>query len=105
MAEIFGKIRRPTILGASALAGLFVKAQAREQSSTMPSRNVQFVESTSLASSIGASLVAYLAVGTGAVRHSMLDRGHDTISAFDFMTSEQVANIRNGVPTDITAAL
>jgi hypothetical protein len=58
-----------------------------------------------LASSAGAALVGFIASGTGAVKRDLLDRGRDTVSAFDFMTAAQIANVRAGVPTDITAAV
>jgi len=71
----------------------------------MPTGKLQSIDSASLASTIGASLVGYLASGASAVKRSLLDRGRDTISAFDYMTPEQIAGVRNGVPIDVTTAL
>lgn len=106
MPGIFNTARRSTLFGATALAGLFAKTSARAAAPDLaPALKGQFVDPASLSSNLGASLVGYIAVGAGAVRRSLLDRGRDTISAFDYMTPEQVANVRSGVPTDITAAL
>jgi hypothetical protein len=57
-----------------------------------------------LAAPAGADMVGYLAAGSGAQKRSLLDRGRDTVSAFDYMTPTQVSNVRAGIPTDITAA-
>jgi hypothetical protein len=60
---------------------------------------------TDVGSSNGADKVGYIATGAGAQKRSLLDRGRDFVSAFDFMTATQISNVRAGVPTDITAAL
>jgi hypothetical protein len=106
MPGIFNKARRSTLFGATALAGLFVKTPARAQAPDVaPAARGPSIDPASLSSNLGASLVGYLATGSGAIKRSLLDRGRDTVSAFDFMTPEQIANVRNGVPTDVTAAL
>jgi hypothetical protein len=58
-----------------------------------------------LAASTGASLIGFLQSGAGAVARTLLDRGRDTVSAFDFMTPTQISNVRAGVVTDITTAV
>ena len=60
---------------------------------------------SSLSSSTGSDNIGYIATGAGAQKRSLLDRGRDTVSAFDFMTPTQIANVRAGVVTDITAGL
>jgi hypothetical protein len=61
--------------------------------------------SPQLAAPTGANLVGFNASGAGAQARTLLDRGRDSVSAFDFMTSAQIADVRNGVPTDVTTAL
>jgi hypothetical protein len=61
--------------------------------------------SPQLAAPTGSNLVGFNASGAGAQVRTLLDRGRDSVSAFDFMTSTQIANVRNGVPTDVTTAL
>jgi hypothetical protein len=106
MVGILNKTRRATLVGATAFVGLFAKASARAATpDVVPAGKPQSIDSVSLASSIGASMVGYLASGANAVKRSLLDRGRDTISAFDYMTPEQITSVRNGAPTDVTAAL
>lgn len=60
----------------------------------------------SVASGKGASMVAFLQSGTGAVERGVQDRLLDTISVFDFMTAAQIADVRAGTLTqDVTAAV
>lgn len=58
-----------------------------------------------LSAPTGADSIGFIATGAGSVKRTLLDRGYDTVSAFDFFTPQQIANVRNGVVTDITAAL
>jgi hypothetical protein len=84
-------------------AGQQVSGYPVDNYSTDPAglRNIQ----PQLAAPTGANLVGFNASGAGAQARTLLDRGRDSVSAFDFMTSDQIANVRNGVPTDVTAAL
>ncbi|MBN3781152.1 hypothetical protein G3O06_26935 [Burkholderia sp. Ac-20345] len=59
-----------------------------------------------LAGASGASYVTYNSGATGAVSRGVNSRLQDTVSAFDFMTGAQAANVKSGAATiDVTAAL
>lgn len=56
--------------------------------------------------SLGASLIRWIQSGTGAQARSAEDRFRDTVSALDFMTPAQIADLRAGtLNLDLTAAI
>jgi len=59
-----------------------------------------------LATSFGSTLVGFLQSGVGAVMRTLQEKTRDHISAFDFMSAVQIADVRSGAVTvDVTAAL
>lgn len=77
---------------------------AATQTSLTPTLST-YTKLTALAAATGASLISCIAAGSGAIKRTLLDRSLDTVSAFDYMTSAQIADVRAGVVTDITAAV
>jgi hypothetical protein len=62
--------------------------------------------SADLAASSGSSLVGFIQSGTGAVARTVQDKGRDTVSAFDFMTAAEKADVVAGTLTvDVTTAV
>lgn len=49
---------------------------------------------TFLRSSVGASIIGFIQDGIGAVKRSMQDKQRDVVSVFDFMTQEQIADVK-----------
>jgi hypothetical protein len=102
-----GELPAPLYLG----TGSYDLTLKRADGSTVWTRKADGVDNAvnaavaALAAPGGSDLIGFNAVGAGAVQRSLLDRGRDKVSAFDFMTSTQIANVRNGIPTDVTAAL
>jgi hypothetical protein len=61
---------------------------------------------TSLATSTGSSLIGFIQSGTGAVARTAQDKHRDIVSAFDFMSSAQKADVRAGTALlDVGAAV
>ena len=60
---------------------------------------------SSISASSGSSLVGFIQSGLGAVARTVQDRLLDEVSAFDFMTPQQITAVRNGSVMDVTAAL
>ena len=59
-----------------------------------------------LASPTGASMVGYLAPYAGSVLRAQEDKNSDSLSAFDFMTTAQIADVQSGAMTlDVAAPL
>lgn len=59
---------------------------------------------TALAATAGSALLGFIQAGVGAIKRTVQDKLRDQVSAFDFMTPQQIANVRAGVPTDVTDA-
>lgn len=54
----------------------------------------------------GAALIRFLAAGVGAVARTLQDKNRDIVSALDFMTPAQIADVRAGtISVDVTAAV
>jgi len=59
-----------------------------------------------LAASTGSSLIGHIASGTGAVARTAQSKLKDVVSAFDFMTTAQIADVKAGtLLIDVTSAL
>ena len=61
---------------------------------------------TTLGTSAGSNSVGFLQAGTGAVARTVQGKLRDTVSAFDFMTSAQIADVKAGTQLlDVSQAL
>lgn len=59
----------------------------------------------SFLSSVGSSLIGFIQDGIGAVRRSIQDKLRERVSVFDFMTDAQIADVKAGTASDVTAAV
>jgi hypothetical protein len=66
--------------------------------------NLDLPTNTALAASTGASLVGFLQSGTGAVPTTVQAKERQVISAFDYMTAAQIADVQAGTLTLNVAA-
>lgn len=61
---------------------------------------------STLAASGGSALIGFAQAGTGAVLRTIQDKLRDRVSAFDFMTAAQIADVlTNALTLDVTAAI
>lgn len=58
---------------------------------------------TTIASGTGSSLMGFIQNLAGAVLRTVLDKLRDNVNVCDFMTPTQIANVRAGIVTDVTA--
>lgn len=85
------------LLGFDGAGGLALIAAAAQSAAAL---------ALSLLGNAGSTLVSFLQAGAGAVLRSVQDKLRDRVSAFDFMTPVQIADVTAGTLTqDVTAAL
>ncbi len=69
-------------------------------------RLIQGVTAVDLAASGGAAKVGYMPTGTGAVATTAQSKLRESVSVFDFMTTAEISDVRNGtLALDLTAPL
>lgn len=111
--EIGNTLRVPAGDGLLALpaalsrAGFYLGFDGSGQPTLMlPAAGTAGALAATLAATSGSSTVGFTRSETGAQARTLLDKLRDTVSAFDFMTSAQIADVRAGTGLiSVTAAL